>query len=47
MKRNDNPSLPDQNSRRDILIAATTHLLSLLHDPHWGLPTDTPMLELD
>ncbi|MBC8353738.1 MAG: mandelate racemase/muconate lactonizing enzyme family protein [Planctomycetes bacterium] len=31
----------------DILIAATTHLLSLLPDPHWGLPTDTPMLELD
>ncbi len=31
----------------DILIAATTHLVSLLPDPHWGLPTDTPMLELD
>ncbi|HRX79877.1 MAG TPA: mandelate racemase/muconate lactonizing enzyme family protein [Pirellulaceae bacterium] len=31
----------------DILIAATTHLLSLLHEPHFGLPTDTPMLELD
>ena len=31
----------------DILIAATTQLLSLLPDPHWGLPTDTPMLELD
>jgi len=31
----------------DILIAATTHLLALLADPHWGLPTDTPMLELD
>ena len=31
----------------DILIAATTHLLSLMHEPHWGLPTDTPMLELD
>lgn len=31
----------------DILIAATTHLLSLLPDPHWGLPTDTPWLELD
>ena len=30
-----------------ILIAATTHLLSLLPDPHWGFPTDTPMLELD
>lgn len=31
----------------DILIAATTHLVSLLPDPHWGLPTDTPLLELD
>ncbi|MEO8495965.1 MAG: mandelate racemase/muconate lactonizing enzyme family protein [Planctomycetota bacterium] len=31
----------------DILIAATIHLLSLLHEPHWGLPTDTPRLELD
>lgn len=31
----------------DILIAATTHLVSLLPDPHWGLPTDTPPLELD
>ena len=30
-----------------VLIAATTHLLSLLPDPHWGLPTDTPLLELD
>lgn len=30
-----------------ILIAATVHLLSLLPDPHWGYPTDTPMLELD
>ncbi|MGD9855279.1 MAG: mandelate racemase/muconate lactonizing enzyme family protein [Planctomycetaceae bacterium] len=30
-----------------ILIAATVHLLSLLPDPHWGLPTDTPLLELD
>mgnify|MGYP002622225128 FL=1 len=30
-----------------ILIAATTHLLSLLPDPHWGFPTDTPLLELD
>lgn len=30
-----------------ILIAATTHLLSLLPDPHWGLPTDTPWIELD
>jgi D-galactarolactone cycloisomerase len=29
------------------VIAATTHLLSLLPDPHWGFPTDTPMLELD
>ncbi|HEY0981324.1 mandelate racemase/muconate lactonizing enzyme family protein [Schlesneria sp.] len=31
----------------DVLIAATTHLVSLLPDPHWGLPTDTPLLELD
>jgi len=31
----------------DILIAATVHMLSLLPDPHWGFPTDTPMLELD
>jgi len=31
----------------DILIAASIHLLSLLPDPHWGLPTDTPLLELD
>jgi D-galactarolactone cycloisomerase len=30
-----------------ILIAATVHLIALLPDPHWGLPTDTPMLELD
>ncbi|REJ96610.1 MAG: mandelate racemase/muconate lactonizing enzyme family protein [Planctomycetota bacterium] len=31
----------------DVLIAASVHLLSLLPDPHWGLPTDTPLLELD
>jgi len=31
----------------DILIAATVHLVSLLPDPHWGYPTDTPLLELD
>ena len=31
----------------DIVIAASLHLLSLLPDPHWGLPTDTPLLELD
>ena len=31
----------------DILIAASAHLLALLPDPHWGLPTDTPLLELD
>lgn len=31
----------------DILIAATIHLLSLLHEPHFGLPNDTPQLELD
>lgn len=30
-----------------VLIAATVHLLSLLPDPHWGFPTDTPMLEFD
>jgi len=31
----------------DIVIAASAHLLSLLPDPHWGLPTDTPLLEID
>jgi len=31
----------------DIVIAASAHLLSLLPEPHWGLPTDTPMLEID
>ena len=31
----------------DIIIAATLQLVSLLPDPHWGLPTDTPLLELD
>lgn len=31
----------------DIVIAATAHLLSILPDPHWGHPTDTPLLELD
>ena len=30
-----------------ILIAATTHLVALLPEPHWGLPTDSPMLEYD
>jgi D-galactarolactone cycloisomerase len=30
-----------------ILIAATVQLLALLPDPHWGFPTDTPMLEFD
>ncbi|MCH9654742.1 MAG: mandelate racemase/muconate lactonizing enzyme family protein [Planctomycetes bacterium] len=30
-----------------ILIAATVHTLALMPDPHWGFPTDTPMLELD
>jgi len=30
-----------------IVIAASTHLLSLLPDPHWGFPTDTPLLEID
>ena len=31
----------------DIVIAASAHLLSLLPEPHWGLPTDTPLLEID
>lgn len=31
----------------DILIAATVQLLAILPDPHWGFPTDTPLLELD
>ena len=31
----------------DIIIAATVHALSLVPDPHFGLPTDTPFLELD
>ncbi|MDP6444496.1 MAG: mandelate racemase/muconate lactonizing enzyme family protein [Pirellulaceae bacterium] len=31
----------------DIVIAASAHLLSLLPEPHWGHPTDTPMLEID
>ena len=31
----------------DIVIAASIHLLSLLPEPHWGLPTDTPLLEFD
>ncbi len=31
----------------DIVIAASAHLLSLLPDPHWGRPTDTPFLEID
>lgn len=31
----------------DIVIAASLHLLSLLPEPHWGLTTDTPLLELD
>lgn len=30
-----------------ILMAATVQLLSLMPDPHWGLPTDTPLLEFD
>ena len=30
-----------------ISIAASVQLLSLLPEPHWGLPTDTPLLELD
>jgi D-galactarolactone cycloisomerase len=31
----------------DIIIAASAHLLSLVADPHWGFPTDTPLLEVD
>ena len=31
----------------DIIIAASAHLLALLPEPHWGLPSDTPPLELD
>ena len=31
----------------DIVIAASAHLLSLLPEPHWGRPTDTPLLEID
>ena len=31
----------------DIGIAASAHLLSLLPEPHWGRPTDTPLLEID
>lgn len=30
-----------------ISIAASVQLLALLPDPHWGLPTDTPLLEFD
>lgn len=30
-----------------ISIAASVQLLSLLPDPHWGFPTDTPLLEFD
>ena len=29
------------------MIAASAHLLSLIPEPHWGLPTDTPLLEID
>ena len=28
-------------------MAATVHLVSLLPEPHWGFPTDTPMFEWD
>ena len=31
----------------DIINAASVHLLSLIPEPHWGLPTDTPLMELD
>lgn len=30
-----------------VLIAATTHAVSMIADPHIGFPTDTPMLEFD
>lgn len=30
-----------------ISLAASVQLLSLLPEPHWGRPTDTPMLEFD
>jgi len=30
-----------------IVMAATVHLVSLLPEPHWGFPTDTPMFEWD
>ena len=31
----------------DIVIAATVQTLALVPDPHFGLPADTPFLELD
>lgn len=31
----------------DVAIAASAHLLARLPEPHWGLPSDTPMLEID
>lgn len=31
----------------DIVIAATAQLVSLLPEPHWGFPTNSPLLELD
>lgn len=30
-----------------ILTMATAHLISLIPDPHWGFPSDPPLLELD
>ena len=30
-----------------VLIAATTHAVSMIAEPHIGFPTDTPMLEFD
>ena len=30
-----------------ISIAASVQLLSMLPEPHWGFPTDTPLLEMD
>lgn len=31
----------------DIILAATAHLVSLLPEPHWGHPSDPPLLEID
>ena len=31
----------------DVIIAATLQLVSMLPEPHWGFPTDSPLMELD